>query len=178
MLTEGRFRHSVGTAQYGSKLARQYGVDPDRAYLAGILHDVAREFSAGYLLRKAREEGIILRKEDKACPLLLHGKAAALMAEKEIGIKDKGVLDAIAFHVTGRSQWTRLEQIVYLADKVELTREYPRVDVVRRLLENGDFEYALFECLRNAIIYAARTEGWIVDTETVVVFNEIAKTQT
>lgn len=178
MLTEGRFRHCVGTAEYGSKLAKKYGVDPDRAYLAGILHDLAREFSAGYLLRRAREQGIILRKEEKACPLLLHGKVSALIAEEEIGVRDRGVLNAIAFHVTGRSQWTRLEQIVYLADKVELTRDYPGVDVVRRLLENSDFDYALLECLRNAIIYAARTEGWIVDTETVVVFNEIAKTQT
>jgi predicted HD superfamily hydrolase involved in NAD metabolism len=174
-LTEGRFKHSIGTADCGRKMARAYGVDPDRAYLAGILHDIAREYSAEQLLRKANEKGIILRKEERARPFLLHGKVAALIAREELGVRDRGVLNAIAFHVTGRYNWTRLEQVLYLADKVEPTRNYPKVDVVRRLLEKGDFDRALFECLRNAIIYAVQTRGWIVDTETVVVFNEIAK---
>ena len=101
-----------------------------------------------------------------------------VIVEKEFGIKDKGVLNAIASHVTGRRHWTKLEQIVYLADKVEPTRTYPGAGIVRELLGQGEFERALLEGLRNAITYAAQSKGWIVDTETVVVFNEIAKTQT
>ena len=99
------------------------------------------------------------------------------IVQKELGIKDKGVLNAIASHVVGRRRWTKLEQIVYLADKVEPTRVYPSAGIVRKLLEEGEFERALLEGLRNAIVYAAQTRGWIVDTETVVVFNEITKTQ-
>lgn len=49
------------------------------------------------------------------------------------------------------------------------------MDKVRALLETGDFEEALLECLRENIIYAARTKGWIVDTNTVVIFNELAR---
>lgn len=177
MLSEDRFEHSISTARYGFELGKQYGVDPERAFLAGILHDVAREFSGGYLLLQAGKEGIIPRKEEKICPFLLHGKVAASIVKKEIGIKDKGVLNAIASHVTGRRQWAKLEQVVYLADKVEPTRDYPKADTVRRLLEKDEFDCALLESLRNAIIYAAQTRGWIVDTETVVVFNEIAKAQ-
>lgn len=177
MLSEDRFEHSVSTARYGFELGKQYGVDPERAFLAGILHDVAREFSGGYLLLQAGKEGIIPRKEEKICPFLLHGKVAASIVKKEIGIKDKGVLNAIASHVTGRRQWAKLEQVVYLADKVEPTRDYPKADTVRRLLEKDEFDCALLESLRNAIIYAAQTRGRIVDTETVVVFNEIAKAQ-
>lgn len=84
---------------------------------------------------------------------------AASIVEKEIGIKDKGVLDAIASHVTGRRQWAKLEQVVYLADKVEPTRDYPKADTVRRLLEKGEFDCALLESLRNAIIYAGSNPG-------------------
>jgi predicted HD superfamily hydrolase involved in NAD metabolism len=175
-LTKDRLLHSISTADCSLKIARAYGVDPDRAYLAGVLHDIARELSTEQLLRRAKEEGIILRKEERARPFLLHGKVAALIAQEEMGIKDMGVLDAISFHVTGRRNWTRLEQVLYLADKIEPTRDYPKVDFVRMLLERGDFDRALFECLRNTIIYACQTKGWIVDTETVVVFNEVAKT--
>lgn len=178
MLSQDRFEHSVSTAEYGYELARRYGVDPDRAYLAGLLHDVAREMPPGSLYLQARKQGIILRREERDCPLLLHGKVAVVIVEKEFGIKDKGVLNAIASHVTGRRHWTKLEQIVYLADKVEPTRTYPGAGIVRELLGQGEFERALLEGLRNAITYAAQSKGWIVDTETVVVFNEIAKTQT
>jgi predicted HD superfamily hydrolase involved in NAD metabolism len=176
-LSEGRFEHSLSAAEYGHALGRQYGVDPERVYLAGLLHDVARELPAGSLLLYARKQGIILRKEEKTCPLLLHGKVAVSIVQKELGIKDKGVLNAIASHVVGRRRWTKLEQILYIADKVEPTRAYPGAGLVRGLLEEGEFERALLECLRNAIVYAAQSRGWIVDTETVVVFNENAKTQ-
>ena len=176
-LSEGRFEHSLSAAEYGHALGRQYGVDPERVYLAGLLHDVARELPAGSLLLYARKQGIILRREETTCPLLLHGKVAAYIVESELGVRDKGVLNAIASHVVGRRHWTKLEQIVYLADKVEPTRVYPGADVVRKLLEEGEFERALLESLRNAITYAAQSRGWIVDTETVVVFNEIAKTE-
>ena len=176
-LSEGRFEHSLSAAEYGHALGRQYGVDPERVYLAGLLHDVARELPAGSLLLYARKQGIILRKEEKTCPLLLHGKVAVSIVQKELGIKDKGVLNAIASHVVGRRRWTKLEQILYIADKVEPTRAYPGAGLVRGLLEEGEFERALLECLRNAIVYAAQSRGWIVDTETVVVFHENAKTQ-
>jgi predicted HD superfamily hydrolase involved in NAD metabolism len=177
MLSEERFEHSLSTAKYGYRLGKQYGVDPERVYLTGLLHDVARELPASSLLLHARKQGIILRKEEKTCPFLLHGKVAAFIVRKELGIKDKGVLDGIASHIVGRRHWTKLEQIVYLADKVEPTRVYPSAGIVRKLLEEGEFERALLEGLRNAIVYAAQTRGWIVDTETVVVFNEITKTQ-
>jgi HD superfamily phosphohydrolase YqeK len=64
--------------------------------------------------------------------------------------------------------------VLYLADKTEPERLYPGVGQIRSLLAGGDFEGALFECLRENIIYAAKTQGWIVDTDTVVIFNGMA----
>ncbi len=176
-LSKNRLEHSIGVAKCGFRLALKYGVNPERAYLAGLLHDIARDFPLEMLLLKAKKEDIIRRKEEIVCPVLLHGKISAVIARKELGIKDEGVLSAIAYHVSGRRHWTKLEQIVYLADKIEPGRNYPKVNVVRNLLEVGEFDEALLESLRNAIIYAARTRGWIVDPETVVIFNEMVQTQ-
>ena len=176
-LTEKRFLHSISTACCGKEIALSVGVCPERAYLAGILHDIARELPDESLLRTAREKGIIPRNEEKSHPILLHGKIAALISKDELGIKDKGVL-AIAFHVAGRQGWPRLEQVVYLADKIEPLRDYPGVDGLRRLVETGRFDKALMESLRNTVIYAVQERDKIVDTETVVVFNEVTKAKT
>ncbi|MBP8613799.1 MAG: bis(5'-nucleosyl)-tetraphosphatase (symmetrical) YqeK [Firmicutes bacterium] len=173
-LNKERFEHSLNTAQSAYDIANAYGVDPERAYLSGLLHDVARDLAPQEILRQAAKEGIIPRKEERICPFLLHGKVGAQIVKDEIGLKDQGVLNAISFHVTGRPNWTRLEQVLYLADKTEPERLYPGVGQIRSLLAEGDFEGALFECLRENIIYAAKTQGWIVDTDTVVIFNGMA----
>jgi len=173
-IDEERFSHSENTARYAYDIAQTHGVDPERAYLSGLLHDIARDLSPQEILRVALKEGIIPRKEERICPFLLHGKVGAQIVKREIGLLDEGVLNAISFHVTGRPNWTRLEQVLYLADKAEPERVYPGADRIRDLLKRGDFEGALFECLRENIIYAAKTQGWIVDTDTVVIFNGMA----
>jgi len=174
MMTPERFTHSVGVAETARLLAHEFNGDPEKAYLAGILHDIARDLAPEALLREAAKKGIILEEGEKACPTLLHGKVAACIAQRELGIRDQEVLRAISSHVTGRPGWTRLEQVVYLADKVEPARDYPGVEKVRSLLEKGDFEGALLEALANAIIYVTQNQGFL-DPKTVVVFNEIAK---
>ena len=53
---------------------------------------------------------------------LLHSPAGATLAKNEFGIEDKEILDAICYHTTGRGDMTLLEKIVYLADKIEPSR--------------------------------------------------------
>jgi len=175
MLSKQRFEHSIGVAKSALYLGRKYGVDPDRAYLAGILHDIARDFSPHELFLIARKEGIIVRKEERACPILLHGKVGAIIVQQKLGIKDQGILMAISSHVTGRIGWTRFEQVLYLADKVESGRDYPGVNLLRDALEQGKFEVALRESLRSSIIYIAQTVQGVLDPQTVVVLNEISQ---
>ncbi len=170
-LSQERYLHSTGTADTAASLAKEFGADPDKAYLAGLLHDIAREDLPSDILPEAKSHGIIVRTEDRRLPLLLHGKVAAARA-RELGVEDPDILDAISSHVAGRRGWTRLEQVVYLADKIEPTRDYPGVARLRSLVQEGYFTDALKECLANAIGYAASHRG-VVDPETVVVFNEI-----
>ena len=65
---------------------------------------------------------------ERANPSLLHGPVAAVWAEKELGITDRSILDAIRYHTTGRAGMSRLEMVVYLADLIEPGRRYPGVD--------------------------------------------------
>lgn len=169
-----RFEHSVRVARTARSLALKLGENAEKAYLAGILHDIARDFEPQELVRVALEEGIILRREDLINPIVCHGKVAAALSKKTLGVEDDDILNAISSHVTGRRGWTRLEQLVYLADKIEPGRDYPGVEKIRELVERQDFYGALWESLADSIIYLVRNKRFL-DPETVVVFNEVTQ---
>lgn len=173
-LSGERLLHTEGTAKAAGELASAFGADGRKAVVAAVLHDIARDAPPAELLRLAQANGIIVRTVDVAHPVLLHGRIAAAIA-REQGILDQDILDAIAWHVTGRSGWTSLEEAVYLADKIEETRDYPGVQGLRELVRSGKPRTALLEALRNAITYRLNNSPFFVDPKTVVVFNEVAQ---
>ena len=42
VLDKDRYQHTLGVAYTAASLAMRYGIDIERAYLAGILHDCAK----------------------------------------------------------------------------------------------------------------------------------------
>lgn len=44
ILSQKRYIHSLGVADEAERLARRYGANPDKAFLAGLVHDCAKEF--------------------------------------------------------------------------------------------------------------------------------------
>ncbi len=53
-LKASRFAHSIGVADTAVKLAKRFGVDTEKAYIAGLLHDCAREFEDSQLPAEAK----------------------------------------------------------------------------------------------------------------------------
>lgn len=151
-LNEKRYIHTLGTADCAKELAAQFGLDVDKAYLAGLLHDCAKCFSNEKLLDIIREH---LNVEE--CEMLnyktLHAPVSAYIAETEFGIKDKEVLSAIRWHTLGRIGMTDFEKIVFIADKIEPnTREKEYSDKIRELLsENNGLNKALLKCYKETI---------------------------
>ncbi len=151
-LNEKRYIHTLGTADCAKELAAQFGLDVDKAYLAGLLHDCAKCFSNEKLLDIIHEH---LNVEE--CEMLnyktLHAPVSAYIAETEFGIKDKEVLSAIRWHTLGRIGMTDFEKIVFIADKIEPnTREKEYSDKIRDLLsENNGLNKALLKCYKETI---------------------------
>ena len=54
-LSDKRFGHTVRVADTAESLARKHGLDPDRARLAALLHDAAREREPEEFIRLAEE---------------------------------------------------------------------------------------------------------------------------
>ena len=125
-LSKGRAAHCRRTFQKALELNEYYGVGLDRRSLAlvTLLHDCAREATAQELEDLLPPEVYNSVPGGSANVGLLHGHAGALLVENELGIKDREVLDAIAYHVTGRDEPSALLTLQLVSDLLEDGRPF------------------------------------------------------
>lgn len=155
-LSEGRYGHTLRVAGTAEDLARVHGLDPDRARLAALVHDAAREIGEPEeFLRLAREWDLPVGEPERQSPKLLHGPVAAELARRELGVEDEEVLEAIRVHTVGGPGMGPLALVLYVADKIEPARDYPSAGRLRAL-SREDLRVAAAESLRRAI---AHNEG-------------------
>lgn len=143
--------HSRRVAEMAEKLAASTGADVEKAYTAGWLHDIARHMTGDELLVLARQNRIVVDDCAGHEPVLLHGPVGACIAAN-MGFNDTDVLEAIAYHTTGKPDLGPVGQIVYLADKIEMGRDYPGVSELRRLAET-DMAEALIRTVGQSLNY-------------------------
>lgn len=155
IMPEGRYKHSIGVAETAEKLARKYGADPTKAYLAGLLHDIARDFDDNEMLQRAKKAQLQVSEYGFAMPLLLHGPVAAVMARDEYGVTDEEILNAIVLHTVGSEYMNQLDKIIFVADKIEPNRRHGAVEELRQLAAK-DLDAALLSCLDESIRYALK----------------------
>lgn len=128
-----RFAHIEGVVKAAAALAIHYGAPVEKAKLAALLHDCAKESPVEDMKRKLRQEDALYNDEHFLQFLpLLHGPAGAIMSQKEFGIYDEEILEAIRVHTTGKRNMSLLDKIIFLADYIEETRDFPGVDKLRK----------------------------------------------
>lgn len=131
-LSPRRVAHVAGCESEAVLLAMRYGEDAEAAAEAGILHDITKKLSYDEQLILCDKYGIILDKDQLANEKLLHAITGAAFARDVFGVSD-AVYDAIRWHTTGKPDMTLLEKIIYMADYVEPTRDFPGVEKLRAL---------------------------------------------
>ena len=127
-----RIAHVAGCESEAVKLAMRWGEDPETAAEAGILHDITKKLNFEEQLILCGKYGIINDNLELGSPKLLHAKTGAALARDLFGISDR-VYNAIRWHTTGKPDMTLLEKIIYLADYIEPTRDFPGVEKLREL---------------------------------------------
>jgi predicted HD superfamily hydrolase involved in NAD metabolism len=132
-LSNKRYAHTQRVAETAERLAEFHGLDSKKARLAGLLHDAAREVGKEELLRVAEEDDLAVGDFEHERPVLLHGRVAAELARRDLGVKDGEILDAVRAHTTGEPGMGALALILFVADKVEPGREEPNVEDLREL---------------------------------------------
>ncbi|MEG6520746.1 bis(5'-nucleosyl)-tetraphosphatase (symmetrical) YqeK [Desulfotomaculum sp. 1211_IL3151] len=154
-MSEKLLRHARGVADTAEKLAKKYGTDPFKARIAGLLHDIARDFDDNEMLQRAKKYNLTVSEYGFAMPLLLHGPVAAVMAREDYGINDQEILNAIALHTVGSEYMSQLDKIIFVADKIEPNRKHAGVEGIRRQA-NVNLEAALLSCFDESIRYVLK----------------------
>lgn len=146
-LDDYRMHHSECVSECAAVLAEKYGADVEKARLAGLLHDVTKNTPKADQFEIIEKSGEPLSREELINPKVWHQISGAAFLRESGIITDEEILGAVRWHTTGRAGMTLLEKIVYTADFISADRDYPDVNVVRRLAE---------ESLEDAILYTSR----------------------
>ena len=133
-----RIPHVLGTEQEAIRLAERYGADVEKARRAALLHDITKKLDMADQLALCQRYGIRLDDLEQKALKLLHAKTGAAIARDVFGVDDE-IYNAIWYHTTGHAGMTLLEKIIYIADYIEPSRDFPGVDRLRKVCyENLD----------------------------------------
>lgn len=151
-LSEKRYKHSLNVAKAAKKLAETYGADPDKCYLAGLLHDICKEIPAREQLKLMLRWDSEYSEVELNAPKTHHAIAGAQFVKERYGITDPDILTPIRWHTVGKGGMNLYEQIIYMADLISEERSYDGADELRALtyrnLNRGlyeAFKFALME---------------------------------
>ncbi len=124
LMNEERFRHSLGVMELSALLAGIYGVDTEKAAVAGLVHDAAKQLPKDEQLRlmkkayQSKEPDEIVF-NNKA---LWHGPAGAVYVSETLGLDDE-IASAVFYHTIGKEKMSLLEKIIFLTDCIEVNRD-------------------------------------------------------
>ena len=171
-LDDYRYIHSLGVADSARDLAKIYGADEDKAYFAGLLHDIAKNTPKDEQLELMEKGGINLTDVEKNNRALWHAMAGECYLRLEMGITDSEILGSVRYHTTGKAGMTLLEKIIYVADYISAERNYPDVDVMRDLSLNHSLEKASLYSLIYTFNKQTKLQG-IIHPDSVEYYNEL-----
>ena len=144
-LSERRYIHSIGVMESAVSLAERFGGDIDKARIAGLLHDCAKEVDKDEAVKLCDELGIDIDDAKRVQKGLLHADLGAELIKTEYDISDSEIYDAIKYHTMGRENMTMLDKIIYLADFIEPSRrDFEGLTELRKLCMEDLDEAMLF----------------------------------
>lgn len=171
-LSPKRLEHCLGVEKASLDLAERYDVDQERAGLAGLLHDYAKELS--------NQEFLDLIDRYQLDPALKtwnnnvwHGLVGIYKIQEELGLKDPAILRAIEIHTVGAEQMSDLDKVVYVADYIECGRDFPGVDKARELAKVSLNQAVAYETA-STVAYLVK-QGLPIYPQTLATYNAYIK---
>ena len=170
-LDEYRFNHSLGVADAAKSLAEKYGYNEDKAYIAGLLHDVTKCENKENQLQILKNGGIILSQVEKNNPKLWHAMTAPVYAKEVLGIEDEEILSSLRYHTTGKKDMSLLDMIVYIADYISAERNYGDVEVMREL-SGENLEKAALYSLKYTLSKLSK-DNLVIHNDSLAFYNDL-----
>lgn len=139
-----RLKHTLNVKEVALKLGEIYSVDQDKITVAALLHDSTKNLSfeenLDLISNMFIEDQVKL--EPKSC---LHAYSAAALARSYFGITDNDIINAIAYHCSGRMEMSDLEKIIFVSDYIEESRDF--VDEETRVLAKTNLVKAVYKIM-------------------------------
>ena len=171
-LLEKRYIHSLNVADSAYALAEKYGADKEKAYFAGLVHDIMKNASDEEQLQIMGKGGINLTRTERQNKKLWHAMAGECYLRCVMGIDDEDILNAVRYHTTGRAGMSLLEKVVYIADYISVERDYSDADVMRELSWNEGLDEAALYALKYSFTSLSEKEK-LIHTDSVEYYNEL-----
>ena len=160
-LSPHRMIHTLGVTETARRLAGRFGIDEERAGLAGLLHDCAKHMTKAEMLLACRQMGVPLLEMERETEPILHAPAGAARARRDFGIEDADILSAIRAHTVGGAELSALQKLIYVCDFIEPGRKpFPGLETARALAET-DLDRAALECARLSAEYVLSSGGTV-----------------
>ena len=170
-LSEKRYKHTINVKKMAVKLAKRYGADEEKAALAALLHDSAKELLKAEMLQIFADNAIIAKNAAKRPAPVWHGYAASVLCQTQWGVTDPEILSAIECHITGKQNMSLLDKIIYMADMTSAERDWPGVEKLRKL-EMKDLDAAMLAALKQTNGFVL-SEGKPLDPESKAAYEDI-----
>ena len=170
-LSDKRYEHTLNVKKMAVKLAKRYGVDEDKAALAALLHDSAKEISKDEMRELMRQYPQYAEGGEERPTPVWHGICAAILARTQWGVEDEAILSAIACHTAGKAGMSKLDKVVYLADMTSKERDWPGVGKLRKL-EMKDLDAAMLAALKQTNDFVL-SQGKPLDPQSAAAYEDI-----
>ena len=170
-LNPDRLYHSLNVADEAKKLAKHYGADEQKAFTAGLLHDILKNTSDSELLQYFERNGIMLTETERASRKTWHAMAGAHFLRRELHVTAEDILSAVRWHTTGRAGMTLLDKVLFVADFISADRDYPGVERMREKAYVS-LEDAMLEGLQFTINELVEN-AWPVHEDSIRAYNEL-----
>ncbi|MGX7024343.1 bis(5'-nucleosyl)-tetraphosphatase (symmetrical) YqeK [Vagococcus hydrophili] len=158
-MSDKRFQHVLRVETKALELAEKYHVDLEKASIAALTHDYAKERPDEEMIAIIMNSEIdneIIRYGNN----IWHGVVGSRLVLKELGISNQDILNAIESHTTGRSNMSELEKVIYVADYIEEGRNFPVVEEARKIAEVSLDEAVAFET-KHTLLYLINNQNKI-----------------
>lgn len=164
-LIESRYIHTLGVVKTAIELAKINNVDINKAEIAALVHDVAKNKTIEELKNIIEKNNIKLSYDEENTPELWHSIVAPILAREIFKIDDFEILDAMRYHTTARENMSKLEKIIYIADMIEPGRNFDGVDILREATLM-DLDKGVLLGLSHTINYLIK-HGFLIDINSI-----------
>lgn len=163
-----RFSHVLGVEEAALALATRYGVSPEKASIAALVHDYAKERSDADFTEEIKNgafDSDLLNYGNA----IWHGLVGAEFVKRELGITDEEILNAVRLHTTGGQEMTLLDKIIYVADYIEAGRDFPGVEEAR-MIAKKDLDQAVAYETQHTLLHLIEKQQ-LIYPKTIATYN-------